>query len=290
MRRPHIVFLIAVMALMVFATACSGRPTQIPPTGSGPAEEEFEAFDPKSFTDPTTIDNQWMPLKPGTRFVYEGHIVEDGETLPFRLEFTVTDLTKEIGGVRTVVAWILDYKEAELVEKEIAFYAQDNDGNVWYLGEHPEEYEDGNFITAPTWIHGFQDARAGIKMHAAPQLGSPSFSQGWGPAVDFRDRGQVSQMGLETCVPAGCYKDVIVIDEFTLVEPDAFQLKYYAPGVGNIQVGWRGADAQQEELDLIEVTQISPEDLAKVRAEALDLEKHAYEVSKEAYGNTLPAQ
>jgi len=290
MRRPHIVFLIAVMALMVFATACSGRPAQIPPTGSGPAEEEFEAFDPKSFTDPTTIDNQWMPLKPGTRFVYEGHIVEDGETLPFRLEFTVTDLTKEIGGVRTVVAWILDYKEAELVEKEIAFYAQDNDGNVWYLGEHPEEYEDGNFITAPTWIHGFQDARAGIKMHAAPQLGSPSFSQGWGPAVDFRDRGQVSQMGLETCVPAGCYKDVIVIDEFTLVEPDAFQLKYYAPGVGNIRVGWRGADAQQEELDLIEVTQISPEDLAKVRAEALDLEKHAYEVSKEAYGNTLPAQ
>ena len=288
MRRLHIVILAVALALAVFAPACSVMPAQIANTGSDASETE--KFDAKNFSRPTTIDNPWMPLKPGTQFVYEGTVVEDGENLPYRLEFTVTDLTKEIGGVRTVVAWIVDYQEAELIEKEIAFYAQDDDGTVWYLGEHPEEYEDGNFITAPTWIHGFQGAVAGIKMVANPQLSTPNFSQGWGPSVDFKDRGQVSQVGLETCVRAGCFKDVMVIDEFTQVEPDAFQLKYYAREVGNIRVGWRGADAQKEDLELIEWGPISPDALAKVRADALALEKHAYEVSKEAYGQTPPAQ
>jgi hypothetical protein len=285
------IYLVAAILLIISVPACSPGPTPIVAVSGASAEKEFEEFDPRNFSNPTNIDNQWMPMKPGSRTVYEGTIVdEDNEKLPFRLEFIVTDLTKDISGVDTVVAWIVDYKDGELVEKEIAFYAQDDDGTVWYLGEHPEEYEDGNFIDAPTWIHGYQDARAGIKMHADPMTGSPSFSQGYGPSVDFMDRGMVSQTGIENCVPLGCYKDVVVIDEFTLVEPNAFQLKYYAPGIGNIRVGWRGEDAQQEDLELIEYVQISQEELAKVREEVLALEKHAYEISKDVYANTRPME
>jgi hypothetical protein len=223
--------------------------------------------------------------------VYEGTSVdEDGESLARRLEFTITDLTKEIEGVRTVVAWIVDYNDGELVEKEIAFYAQDNDGNVWYLGEHPEEYEDGKFLTAPTWIAGVADARAGIKMMAKPQLGAPSYFQGWGPAVDWSDYGQVDQMGQEICVPVDCYKDVLVIAESSLGEKNAFQLKYYARGVGEVRVSWRGADASQEELQLVKLVKLSPDALAEIRAEALALEKHAYEISKDVYAHTSPSK
>jgi hypothetical protein len=122
---------------------------------------EFWDLDPANFPDPTNIDNVWMPMQPGTRWVHEGTAVDDeGNTFNRRIEFTVTDLTKEIGGVRTVVAWIVDYNADEVIEKEIAFYAQDKDGNVWYFGEYPEEYEDGEFVKASPWIHGIEDARA----------------------------------------------------------------------------------------------------------------------------------
>ena len=251
---------------------------------------EFRDFAPSNFDNSTDINNEWMPMQPGTKWVYEGTAVEDGESLTRRIEFTVTDLTKEVAGVRTVVAWIVDYNDDEIIEKEIAFYAQDKDGNVWYLGEYPEEYEDGEFVKASPWIHGIEDARAGIKMVTEPELGIPSYFQGWGPAVDWSDYGQVDQMGDETCVPVDCYKYVLVIAESSLGEVDAYQLKYYARGVGEIRVGWKGEDATQEELELVELVQLSPEELAETHAMVLELEKHAYEISKGVYDQTAPIE
>lgn len=258
-----------------------------PTAASQAPEPSFAAFDPADFTDPTTISNAWMPMAPGTRWVYEGTALDDeGQEIARRIEFTVTDLTKEIAGVRTVVAWILDYNDDELVEKEIAFYAQDKDGAVWYLGEYPESYEAGEFVEAPAWITGIAGAKAGIKLVAEPKQGTPPVFQGWGPEVEWSDYGQVEATGQETCVSAGCYKDVLVNAESSLGETNAFQLKYYAPGVGEIRVGWKGDDSSHEELQLVERTQLSPEALAEVRALVLEVEKHAYEVSPDVYGMT----
>jgi hypothetical protein len=98
-------------------------------------------------------------------------------------------------------------------------------------------------------------------------------------------------MGQETCVRAGCYKDVLVIAETSQSEPDAEQLKYWAPNVGNVRVGWRGAgEKTKETLELVEVVQLSPEALAEVRAKALELEKSAHAVSKDVYALTQPLQ
>lgn len=255
------------------------------------AVAEFKDFDPENFDDSTTINNAWMPMQSGTHWVYEGTARDDeGNTLTRRIEFTVTDLTKEIGGVRTVVAWIVDYEDGEVVEKEIAFYAQDKDGNVWYLGEYPEEYEDGEFVTAVPWIHGIEDALAGIKMMADPQPEMPNYFQGWGPAVDWSDYGQVDQVGQETCVPLDCYKDVLVIAESSLGEVNAYQLKYYARNVGEVRVGWKGEDESQEQLELIEVVQLPPQQLTEINAMARELEAHAFEVSADVYGNTSPLE
>jgi hypothetical protein len=81
-----------------------------------------------------------------------------------------------------------------------------------------------------------------------------------------------------------------VIAESSLDETDAYQLKYYARGVGNVQVGFRGEDAQQEELELVEFVELDAKGLAEVRTGALELEKRAYEISKEVYGQTPPAE
>jgi hypothetical protein len=203
----------------------------------------------------------------------------------------VTDLTKVISGVRTVVGWDLDYSDGQLEEVELIFFAQDKIGNVWHLGQYPEVYENGTFTHAPTWLHGIQDARAGIMMQASPQLARPSYSEGWSLAVDWTDRGKVDQMGQQTCVPFGCYQDVLVIAETARSEPGAEQLKYYARGVGNVRVGWRGAgEKTKETLELTEVTHLSAAELAEVRTKALEQEQRAYEQSKDVYALTAPME
>src|SRR5207244_2569300 len=79
---------------------------------------------------------------------------------------------------------------------------------------------------------GLEGAKAGIAMLAEPRPGTPSYAQGWGPSVNWSDRASVYDTGSQTCVPAACYRDVLVTDEFNRDERGAHQLKYYAPGVG----------------------------------------------------------
>ena len=283
--------LVAVAAIT--APACGG------PQDSGTARAPEAApaalpdeFQPANFGNSTMIDNPWMPLTPGTRFVYEGTTIEDdGTALPHRVVINVTDLTKVIGGVRTVVTWDLDYSDGQLVEAELAFFAQDDAGTVWRVGEYPEEYEDGEFVAAPAWMHGFEDARAGITMMADPQPGTPSYAQGWAPAVDWTDRGRVDQIADSTCVPVDCYRGVLVIAETSASEPDAEQLKFYARGVGEVRVGWQGAgEKTKETLELVEIVQLDAAALAEVRTSALALEQSAYQHSTNVYAHTPPLE
>ena len=256
-------------------------------------ENTVEPFDASNFAENSAeISNQWIPMKPGTRYVYEGTTVEDdGTVVPHRVEIHFTDLTKVIGGIRSTVTWDLDYGDGELVEAELAFFAQDKDGNVWRMGEYPEEYDGSSMIANPAWIHGLQDAQAGIMMKADPQPGSPSYSEGWGPAVGWTDRGQVDQVGQKVCVPVSCYEDVLVIAETSQSEVDAFQLKSYAPNVGNVHVGWRGAgEKTQEVLELTLYEEVSPEALTEIRNSALKLEASALANSPEVYALTTPIE
>ena len=288
--------------LVLTLAACGGESSPAPAVASAPpaaettnsdpvaAEHDLPAFDPANFSNPTTIDNPWLPMTPGTHYVYEGTTVEDdGTVVPHRIEVTITDLTKEIGGINTVVSWDLDFTDEELVEAELAFYAQDDEGNVWRIGEYPEEYDAGQVVASPTWIHGLVEAHAGIMMQADPKTGTPSYAQGWGPAVGWTDRGQVDAVEQEVCVPVDCYKDVLVIAETSQSEVNAFQLKSYASGVGNVHVGWRGeGEKTQEVLELVEYTQLGAEELASARAEALKLEQSGYARSNDVYALTAP--
>jgi hypothetical protein len=275
------------------ATTTTGAPDET--TTSGEIDEEIEVdgeiepppLEPAAFSQSTNVDHTFYPLTPGTQLVFDGVTIEDDEEIPHQIIYTVSDLTKVIGGVEGVVVWILDYSDGELVEAEIAFFAQDDDGNVWHLGEYPEEYEEGEVVAAPAWIHGTEGSKAGIQMPADPQPDTDSYPQGWGPSVEWSDRGRVFEVGSQTCVPAGCYEDVLIIDEFSLDEQTFFQVKYYAPGVGNVQVGWKGNDPNGETLGLTELKALDANEMAEVREAVLALEASAYERS-EAYATTEP--
>jgi hypothetical protein len=245
-------------------------------------------IDPKNFDNSTVIDNEWWPLTPGTKLVYEGFSVENGEKLPHRVEDTVTDLTKVINGVRALVSLEKDFSDGELIESEIAFHAQDNDGNVWHLGQLREVYDEVEFTGSRVWFVGVPEgAKAGIRMQADPQLGTPSYSQGYAPPpFNWTDRARVYQMDQKTSVAAGSYDDVMVIQETDQeTEPGVFQTKYYARGAGVVRIGFLGDDPEQEEMELVEIVQLSPEELAEARAEALEIEQRAY-----IYGLTSPAE
>jgi hypothetical protein len=101
----------------------------------------------------------------------------------------------------------------------------------------------------------------------------------------------VDQVGQKTKVPAGSYEDVLVIAESSQSEPDAQQLKYFARGVGNVRVGWRGAGEKTKEvLELTKIERLDAKALAQVRADALKLEKAAYTRSKNVYARTPAAE
>ena len=108
-------------------------------------------------------------------------------------------------------------------------------------------------------------------MLAEPRPGTPSYLQGFAPAIEFADRARVYRTRLKTCVPVDCYGNVLLTDEWNPAEPGAHQRKYYASGVGNIRIGSAGKDAERETLVLTKLRRLSPPAMAFVRREALKL-------------------
>lgn len=288
-RSRRVAFEFAILAVLVLA-GCDDSSGPNPPTPPGLVEcGAANYFSQRDFTHPIRIDNQWLPLTPGMQFILDGVASRTGELLPHRVVFTVTDLTKVINGVRSVVMWDRDYNNEVLAEAELAFFAQDDEGNIWTMGEYPEEYENGEFIGAPsTWIAGLAGADAGILVPGGSRIGF-RFLQGWAPDVNFLDCGTVYMTGQTACTPYGCYENVLVTDEWSPLEPGSgHQRKYYAPGVGNVKIG-AVDDPEGETLVLTSIIHLSPALLAEARAAALKLEARAYQVS-DVYFWTRPAE
>jgi hypothetical protein len=186
------------------------------------------------------------------------------------------------------VVWERDYDDDALIEAELSFRAQDQDGNLWHFGEYTEVFEEGELIGSRVWVPGDPEgAQAGMFMPADPKPGDPSYSQGFAPPpFNWDDRGRVREIADEVCVEADCFSDVVVIEEFEPSIPDAFQLKSYARGVGHVRVGWDGEnETEQEELELVERVELTAEELAEARAEVLAMEDRG-----NAYSRLGPAQ
>src|SRR5260370_1272185 len=164
-------------------------------------------FDTATFARSTRVDNKWLPLEPGTEITLEGRASRDNRPLPHKVIFTVTDLVKVVDGVKSVVLWDVDVQDRKVAEAELAFHAQDDQGNVWMLGEYPEEYSpSGKFVgAAKTWMVGLNQTRGGWGMIADPKLGGPRYLQASSPPIGFLDCAQVFAVEQRTCVPAACY-------------------------------------------------------------------------------------
>ena len=217
---------LAVAALVVSpVSACGDDGDQEAVIDPGDGGDYAPVVDPAAFVE--TIDNPYLPLIPGSRWVYEG--IEDGETE--RIEVVVTDDRRDVMGISAVVVRDTVSEDGEVIEDTYDWFAQDGDGNVWYLGEDSREYEDGELVgTEGSWEAGVDGAFPGIVMLAEPEVGR-AYRQEYFEG-EAEDLGEVIQVGVSESVVAGTYDDVVVIREWNPLEPDVVEDKYHAPGVG----------------------------------------------------------
>jgi hypothetical protein len=176
------------------------------------------------------IDNPYLPLKPGTVLTYRGKL--DGKSATD--VFTVTNDTKVILGATTTVVHDQVFVKGELVEDTFDWFAQDAAGNVWYFGEDTKELENGQVVsTEGSWEAGVDNARAGIFMPADPQVGQV-FKQEDAKNV-AEDCTKIVDLHASVKTPFVSSDDALKTEEFSLLEPEVLDNKYYVPGIGLVR-------------------------------------------------------
>ncbi|MGI0526721.1 calcium-binding protein [Rhizobium giardinii] len=195
-------------------------------------------FSAATFGDPTTITNMFFPLPGGTINSYGATLVdpETGEEETERNDHFATFDTKVIEGVETVVVRDTAYADGVLVEDTLDWYAQDDGGNVWYLGEIATNYnydDEGNFIGTDfdgSWQAGVDGAAPGWIMRAAPTAGDDYFQEFYAGVAE--DEGEVIATGLHVDTDFGAFDDVVKILDTSALDPGVGAFKYFAPGIG----------------------------------------------------------
>jgi hypothetical protein len=244
---------IATAALIVLAAACAEetRPPAATPsaTSANPAAlRTDEPYEPRiraaDFVD--EIDNPYHPLIPGTTRRYEGESDGEKETN----EIVVTDEKKEVLGVETTVVRDRVWVDDELAEETFDWFAQDEDGNVWYFGEDSREIEDGEIASREgSWEAGVDGAQPGIVMPGSPRVGE-AYRQEYYEG-EAEDEGKVIALDESITVPFGEFENVLVTEDKTPLEPENLERKYYARGIGVVKEELvRGGE---EMLELVEV-------------------------------------
>jgi hypothetical protein len=221
--RPLLLALAAALPLLV--AGCGSAPQKSPPTGVDGLRIPTPSADPDDFVQ--GIDNPYLPLQPGSRWVYESSGVD-----PETVTVTVTEDSRNVQGVTTTVVHdVVRDSDGTVVENTHDWFAQDSAGNVWYFGEDSTEYDDrGRPDHSGSWEAGVDGASAGLAMPDAPRVGD-GYQLESSPGVS-EDRSQVLSVDESVNVEFGSFTDVLQTEDTTPLEPGIVEQKYYAPGIG----------------------------------------------------------
>ena len=183
-------------------------------------------LDPAHFV--AVIDNPYFPLPVGRTLVYTG--IKDGQTQTDTV--TVTDQKKVILGIpATIVTDVATNDAGALLEKTFDYYAQDDHGTVWYLGEDTTAFlANGKTDTSGSFLAGVNGAQPGIIMEANPQI--PDAYRQECASGQAEDTAWVVGTSGSVSVPYGKVRNVLTTLEATRLEPGAYDEKVYGPGIG----------------------------------------------------------
>jgi hypothetical protein len=193
-----------------------------------------------------TITNPFAPFAPGAHWVYEGMTDEGLE----RIEVDVLFGTRTILGIEATVVQDRAFLNGELIEDTVDWLAQDMDGNVWYLGEVAQNFEDDKLANLDgSWEAGVDGAKAGLWMKGAPAVGDVYRQELL--LREAEDIGEVLSLTEEVTVSAGSFSNCLQTGDYTPIEPDVLEHKFFAPGVGLVL---EVVPETGEQIELIEFT------------------------------------
>jgi hypothetical protein len=246
---------LALSVLVLGATACgsgggkSGTSSaSAPHSGSGlaPIHGTYAPkIDPSNFV--TSVDNPYFPLEPGTGYHFKGVLGK----VPQIDDAVVTSRTVVILGVKCTAVRDTVSQGGKPIERTFDFYAQDKQGNVWYMGEDSFELQKGKFVRASdSWRGGVNGAKPGIIMLAHPRSGD-TYRQEYYPKGEALDEGRVLGYSTSVKVPYGTFKHVLVTSDFSPLEPQT-EHKFYAAGIGEISE--KVVKGHHEAFQLVSVT------------------------------------
>jgi hypothetical protein len=249
---------------------------------SGAAAPASDQFNAKNFSNPATGKSRYLPLVPGYQTVKVGHVNRGHRQLEHRVVTTVTDVTKEINGVKAVAVLDQDFDGGEIGEQAVDYLAEDKFGNVWSLGSYTESYEGGQFVNAAdAWLAGIDGAKPGLLLKAKATPKTPPWVQE--DTSHGHATASVAETNVSNCVPFKCYKKVLVIKE-------GGERKYFAPGVGGIRTEPPSGNGEDEVEELVNFTKLSQTGLAELSDEALKLDEHARETASNVFGQSRAAK
>ena len=157
----------------------------------------------------------------------------DAEGAVRRVVVTVTNDTKTIMGIEARVVHDVVTEDGQVTEDTFDWYAQDSDGNLWYLGEDTKEYEDGKLkSTEGSWEAGVDGAQPGIILPANPKPGLTYREEYY--AGHAEDGAEILSLTAHADVPYDTFDHVLQTRNFTPLEPDLVEEKFYVSGVGPV--------------------------------------------------------
>jgi len=234
--------LIAALAIAACGEKANSGGNESAPSGSLPQGSERVDLNPADFT--TEIDNPHWPMQPGSHWVYR----ETAAGAVQRVDVKITGRTKRIAnGVEARVVRDVVTQGGEPVEVTDDWYAQDSDGNIWYLGERTAEYENGKVVSREgSWEAGVDGAQPGIALPADPRVGM-TYRQEYYAGV-AEDNGKVLSLDEQVEVPFGHFTGVLMTKDLNPLEPRLLEHKFYARGVGPVLTLDISGAAGREEL------------------------------------------
>jgi hypothetical protein len=236
----------AVLLLVTLVSGCGSSGSSKSASDLAPISGKYAPeINPSNFV--KVVDNPYWPLKPGTTFHYLGSRGKVAQTD----DEVVTRRTKEILGIESTVVRDTVSEHGRPIERTFDYYAQDKDGNVWYMGEDAFELQKGRFVRASdSWRSGVNGAQPGIIMPADPKPGD-RYRQEYYPPGQALDEAHVLGVRGPVTVPYGTFQKSLVTSEFSPLEPQTEE-KYYVAGVGEVLE--RVVKGHHEEFRLVRVT------------------------------------
>lgn len=185
------------------------------------------------FSHPRDITNPFLPLASLKQDILEG--TEDGKKV--RIERTMKpDIHKTFQmGAQAVEALVMEdreFEDGELTEVTLDYFAQSDDGTVWYLGEDVDEYKDGKVSGhSGAWLYGKDTQTPGVILPGKPKVGDRFKSEDVSATISESD--EVVSISETVKTPAGIYHDCVRVRE--ALADGSIEFKCYAKGVGVVQ-------------------------------------------------------